>query len=167
MKKKKYSFLDDPRALAEIRKHKWIQSQKEKREIGFATAAIDWIDKYGEQWKKIHTRHKNSNSVFIERRKLRRFSLDMPAKLVKDGCNFLADIINISLFGLLCRTKDLIYLGNEVDVYLALDANEPLRLRCRATVERCLTTKQRQYELFLKFDQSSQEQIENSRYFCI
>ena len=46
-----YSFLKDDLALAEIRKHKWIESEKLGGEIGFATAAIDWIKKYGPQWK--------------------------------------------------------------------------------------------------------------------
>ena len=46
-----YSFLRDELALLEIRKHKWIESEKLGREIGFATAARDWINKYGEAWK--------------------------------------------------------------------------------------------------------------------
>lgn len=50
MKNVRYSFLNDTLALEEIRKHKWIESEKAGREIGFATAAVDWIKKYGEQW---------------------------------------------------------------------------------------------------------------------
>ena len=46
-----YSFLRDELALLEIRKHKWIESEKLGREIGFATAACEWIHKYGEAWK--------------------------------------------------------------------------------------------------------------------
>ncbi|MCK5013580.1 MAG: hypothetical protein KAS66_07155 [Candidatus Omnitrophica bacterium] len=46
-----YSFLKDELALEEIRKHKWIESEKQKKEIGFATAAVDWIKKYGQSWK--------------------------------------------------------------------------------------------------------------------
>ena len=38
-----YSFLNDELALLEIRKHKWIESEKCGREIGFASAALDWI----------------------------------------------------------------------------------------------------------------------------
>jgi len=45
-----YSFLNDESALTEIRKHKWIESQKAGREIGFVTAALDWIKKYGHEW---------------------------------------------------------------------------------------------------------------------
>ena len=46
-----YSILLDKYALCEIRKHKWIQSEKCGQEIGFATAALDWIDKYGVTWR--------------------------------------------------------------------------------------------------------------------
>ena len=38
-----YSFLRDELALEEIRKHKWIESEKQQKEVGFATAAVDWI----------------------------------------------------------------------------------------------------------------------------
>ena len=46
-----YAYLKDELALLEIRKHKWIESEKLGREIGFATAARDWISKYGTAWK--------------------------------------------------------------------------------------------------------------------
>ena len=44
-----YPFLKDELALMEIRKHKWIESEKKGCEIDFATAALDWIKKYGFQ----------------------------------------------------------------------------------------------------------------------
>ena len=37
-----YSFLNDQYARYEIRKHKWLISEKANREVGFATAALDW-----------------------------------------------------------------------------------------------------------------------------
>ena len=46
-----YSFLKDELALNEIRKHKWIESEKCGCEIGFATAAFDWIKRYGYAFK--------------------------------------------------------------------------------------------------------------------
>jgi hypothetical protein len=51
---KSYNYLKDPRVLDEIRKHKWIESEKSNREIGFASAAVEWIIKYGPQWKQYH-----------------------------------------------------------------------------------------------------------------
>lgn len=47
-----YSYLNDELALNEIRKHKWIESEKLGREIGFASAAIDWIQKYGAEFRR-------------------------------------------------------------------------------------------------------------------
>lgn len=48
---KHYSFLKDESALFEIRKHKWLISEKAGREIGFASAALDWIKNYGDTWR--------------------------------------------------------------------------------------------------------------------
>lgn len=45
-----YPFLQDELALLEIRKHKWIESEKLGQEIGFATAALNWINTYGSAW---------------------------------------------------------------------------------------------------------------------
>jgi len=49
-----YQYLKDPRVLDEIRRHKWIESEKVNSEIGFATAAVEWITRYGPQWKAHH-----------------------------------------------------------------------------------------------------------------
>lgn len=48
---KNYSILSDNYALFEIRKHKWIQSEKAGQEIGFPSAAVEWIKNYGDSWK--------------------------------------------------------------------------------------------------------------------
>ena len=48
--RKIYPFLKDQTARQEIYKHKWIESEKAGREIGFATAAYDWITRYGQSW---------------------------------------------------------------------------------------------------------------------
>jgi hypothetical protein len=36
----------------EIMKHKWIESQKAGRDIGFETALTDWIIKHRTKWRK-------------------------------------------------------------------------------------------------------------------
>jgi hypothetical protein len=36
----------------EIMKHKWIESQKEGRDIGFERALTDWIVKHRSKWRK-------------------------------------------------------------------------------------------------------------------
>ena len=48
IKKIDYPFLQDELAVTEIKKHKWLESEKLGQEIGFATAAADWINKHGE-----------------------------------------------------------------------------------------------------------------------
>ncbi|MBP9855194.1 MAG: hypothetical protein KBD53_10055 [Candidatus Omnitrophica bacterium] len=49
---KRFNYLSNTKAIEEIRKHKWIESEKKGEEVGFATAAVDWIKKYGQSWKK-------------------------------------------------------------------------------------------------------------------
>jgi hypothetical protein len=66
----RYSFLKDELAIQEIRKHKWIESEKQGNEIGFATAAVDWINKYGNLWLqyRLHGHNKeNSEAIHSSR----------------------------------------------------------------------------------------------------
>jgi len=35
----------------EILRHKWIESQKAGRDIGFDAALIDWVSKYRSEWR--------------------------------------------------------------------------------------------------------------------
>jgi hypothetical protein len=37
--------------LNEVLKHKWIESEKAGRDIGFEAALIDWIRHYREPWR--------------------------------------------------------------------------------------------------------------------
>jgi hypothetical protein len=43
----------------EILKHKWIESEKAGRDIGFERALTDWIIKHRSKWRK--ARHAGSN----------------------------------------------------------------------------------------------------------
>ncbi|MDD5070803.1 MAG: hypothetical protein PHV17_08755, partial [Candidatus Omnitrophica bacterium] len=131
-----YSFLKDLRALAEIRKYKWIESQKQGREIGIATAAFDWIKNYGQDWLKIHGEEMPSPNLFVEKRKYRRFKLKATAKLIKDGCAFLGELLDLIFFGFLCRTKKFWLPGNKVFIDLALPRNQESRISCSAIIER-------------------------------
>jgi|TARA_B100000085_G_C18532775_1_gene508679 hypothetical protein len=36
----------------EILKHKWIESEKAGKDIGFERALLDWVTKYRYNWKK-------------------------------------------------------------------------------------------------------------------
>ena len=43
----------------EILRHKWIESEKAGRDIGFERALTDWIIKHRSKWRK--ARHSNAN----------------------------------------------------------------------------------------------------------
>jgi len=86
--KKRYNYLQDGKAVEEILKHKWIESEKLGRDIGFATAAWDWINKYGQEWKQHHQQkfeqHIQNLEDLIERRRYRRFKSELSAKVIRD-----------------------------------------------------------------------------------
>ncbi len=103
--KKKYSFLKDSLALMEIRKHKWIESEKYKKEIGFATAAVDWVKNYGNTWKLARLGTSNDIDVFVEKRRYRRFSVNFPIEIMFNDIVIKTSSTNISLLGLCCETR--------------------------------------------------------------
>lgn len=43
----------------EILRHKWIESEKKGKDIGFERALLDWIRKHRENWRKTRTLNKN------------------------------------------------------------------------------------------------------------
>ncbi|MBP7216129.1 MAG: PilZ domain-containing protein, partial [Candidatus Omnitrophica bacterium] len=151
--------------LEEIRKHKWIESQKAGCEIGFATAAWDWITRYGEDWKKIHVKEDTETAVFMERRRFRRFKFKGCIQLLKDNAICIADAINVSFFGLSFRSPDYLTPGSSMDVRLLFDCNGHQKLSCQGTVNRVIPLDTRLFELFLRFDERSQEEITRCDYF--
>lgn len=160
-----YPYFKDPRAMAEIRKHKWIESQKQDEEIGFATAALDWIERYGQEWKKIHVKEYEDKGVFIEQRRYRRFKLEQLLKLVKDNITVLAEGINISFFGLMCRVREFVPVGSKIGVYIPIEQNSGEKIVCQGVIERSVHVKHEKYELFLRFDSDCQQQLEKCKHF--
>ncbi len=47
---KSIDFFKDERAVAEIEKHKWFESERSGYDVGFENAAADWIKRFGEEW---------------------------------------------------------------------------------------------------------------------
>lgn len=45
----------------EILKHKWIESEKEGRDVGFEKALIDWTMKHRAQWRQTRASHHSEN----------------------------------------------------------------------------------------------------------
>lgn len=160
MEKETYSFLKDPRALAEIRKHKWLESQKAGEEIGFATAAVDWIQKYGRDWMKVHVADaKQDGSFLIERRKYRRFPLRGIVELIKNNAHHIAEAVDISLQGVLCRTTEQVHLGSQMCIRLFCGTEIPAEI-CPANIERVSVSSSGKYEYFLKFDRYDEQGFE-------
>ncbi len=161
--KEKFSFLADARALAEIRKHKWIESQKASREIGFASAALDWIKKYGESWKKVHLKGEKEYNFLSERRKFRRFRIFSEVKLNKDNSSLIAKAKDLSFMGLLCNANEYIPPNYEVAIDFNLHSrnkNKAFSLKCKGTVNRVSPVGSEEYEIFLRFDEGCQHYIE-------
>ncbi len=48
-------LLRIPEVIQEIEKHKWCESQKAGRDVGFQWASEDWLQHYAEQWKQVHS----------------------------------------------------------------------------------------------------------------
>ena len=45
-------LLKDPKVRQEIERHKWFESEKAGRDIGFDKAAASWIKLYSKEWLK-------------------------------------------------------------------------------------------------------------------
>ena len=117
-----YSFLDDELALQEIRKHKWIESEKKGEEIGFATAAVDWMFKYGQSWKQFRLDLQNAPNRFQERRGYRRFRVSLPLKILVDYKYLVSSTQDFSLIGCACSLPEFIKEQTKIDVSIQLKA---------------------------------------------
>ena len=118
--KSSYSFLSDEMALIEIRKHKWIESQKAKKEIGFATAALNWIKKYGNDWEKYRLNIGDSQNIFEEKRRYRRFAYNAPLTIRTNDRHISAYTNDINLVGLSCTLPITPQEGSSLEVTLTL-----------------------------------------------
>lgn|GEM_PF-1839242 len=135
---KKYSFLADNLALMEIRKHQWIESEKQKREIGFATAAVDWIKKYGHTWKLARIGTNQNNDVLLERRRYRRFALTLPLEISSEGVIVKTQTCDISLIGISCQTRIDLDMFSEPEVRLTFSGtNSRESVKFKAKILRC------------------------------
>jgi hypothetical protein len=49
---KNEELLADPRVKDEIGRHRWIESEKAGKDIGFEKASAEWLNNYSEAWVK-------------------------------------------------------------------------------------------------------------------
>lgn len=162
--KRPYPYLKDPRAIAEIRKHQWIESEKAGTEIGFGTAAIDWVNKFGQQWEIACA--KIDKNVLIENRKYRRFSLESFAVLIQETKRIIVRTINISVQGTLCVVKEQLREGSEVVLQWSSVPDGKSGIEFKGKIFRIWNRhiNNGEYELLVKFNEKSQKDIENFRY---
>ena len=119
-----FSFLKDERALYEIRKHKWIESKKKGAEIGFATAALDWINRYGKAWKNENIDKVRREDVFIEKRRFRRFKFNRPVFIKKDNEWVQTYPKDISIISLSCSSDT--HLPKQSKLYIRINFSDDL-----------------------------------------
>ena len=157
-----YSFLKDELALEEIRKHKWIESEKQKKEIGFATAAVDWVKKYGQDWKAFRFGLKSHTDIFTERRIHRRFACQIPVQLKINDNLIMSYTDNVSLIGFSCVLPNHISEDSQVEIVIDFQGHEvfpskfPFRFKGRVLKISILGRKPRSssYKAFFLFDEN-------------
>ena len=47
-------LMKDKRVVEEIQRHLWIESEKAGHDIGFESAARDWISRFSQAWVEYH-----------------------------------------------------------------------------------------------------------------
>ncbi len=155
----KYSYLNDDDAVKEIRDHKWLESEKSGQEVGFATAAYDWINKYGEEW--LSSRFESNKKFLSERRKYRRFSTHFPIEITVQNKSLQCKTNDISLIGFSCTLPNPVSQDVPVEVFIKLkDTATPTKktaFKFQSRVIR-LTSKRKhifkkEYHAFLPFNE--------------
>ncbi|MCU0651982.1 MAG: PilZ domain-containing protein [Candidatus Omnitrophica bacterium] len=159
-----YPYLRDPRSIAEIRKHQWIESEKAGYEIGFGTAAIDWVAKYGRQWEVACA--KIDKNVFIENRKFRRFEFESYVALTYENKTIIVRTIDISSLGLLCIAKESLHPEVEVTLQWSFNTDNKSGIIFDGKISRVWPRKNnsQEFELLIKFDEQSRKKIETFYY---
>ncbi len=165
----KFSFLKDELALIEISKHKWIESEKLGREIGFATAAHDWINKYGYTWKQFRLDVEATKNVLTERRQYRRFSKSFPVQIKTDQVLLASFTENFSLIGFGCILPVHIPQNTPTDIIINFDENNlsgsRIKLQFSSRILRISQSKAKKsvlcYQAFIPFNEEVRDFLRN------
>ncbi len=51
---KNQELMTDQRVKQEIERHRWLESEKAGRDIGYEQAARDWMTRYSDGWMKVN-----------------------------------------------------------------------------------------------------------------
>ena len=163
---KEFLYLKNPLALTEINKHRWIESEKIGKDIGFLIAAGDWINKYGESWRKAQDIECRDSNFLVERRQLRRFNKDIRVLIIDKGGLSITKAINLSLFGLLCKAPSGFTLGSKARLQLSFISEGGDSFTCICTTYRITRDfESGKYEVFFKFDDNEMSKILRTGFF--
>lgn len=47
-------LLNNKKVVEEINRHRWIESEKAGRDIGFEQASTDWLERFSQAWMDYH-----------------------------------------------------------------------------------------------------------------
>lgn len=165
MIKNNYSFLKDEMALMEIRKHKWIESEKCGQEIGFATAAMDWIKKHGMNWQRTRIFPENIDLTFLERRNHRRYSHHVPVYIKTKKQWIKSTISNLNLVGFVCSSPIPFFANQPIEImikfkkFLFVGSKFHLTTRVQRLQPVAAVEKKPRYNIFVPFDESVRDYL--------
>jgi len=167
--KQKFNYLQHDEAVNEILKHKWIESQKSGRDIGFATAALDWIKKFGQSWKRANNINDELQEL-MERRRYRRFKINLPIKIKSSDLELDAQIKEFNHIGLDFTSDAPLDVESYVEI-TTLPSNDDCtfsNMRLRAKVIKSISYQKSQnqnkkYLIFTLFDRDTQQKIINKK----
>jgi len=55
-------LLKNKKAIEEINRHRWIESEKAGHDIGFEIASVDWLEKFSSAWMNYHIPKRKTSS---------------------------------------------------------------------------------------------------------
>ena len=146
----KYPFLKDSAAITEIRKHKWYESEKAGREIGFASAALDWAEKYGYAWLEEQKKKRIAPKLISDKRQYHRFNCKLPLYLKTNNSYIFSTTKDINIVGFSCIVPH--YLPTDVNTEVTIDFHDerPLqkkKFQFKSRIERITPLNQKSSDL--------------------
>lgn len=162
---KRFNYLQHNAAVEEILKHKWIESKKAGRDIGFVSAAMDWIKCHGESWRKskgfFEIPHQEAAGGFDERRRYRRLCVCWPVKIQRGKKTMVAELKEYNHRGASIVVAGPVAVGDVIVITASQLSSRPHRgaLSVKGRVVRSSALKKKRYLFTAVFDDDAQRAI--------
>ena len=78
-------LLKNKKAVEEINRHRWIESEKAGHDIGFDTASVDWLEKFSSAWMQYHIPTRKASSYISKPSKRTKISSNKTSKRKKSS----------------------------------------------------------------------------------